>query len=337
VTGAGEAYDALARGPNRKLCVNIGSGRASEKNSELANDGEDMINHSLIDRANAYVRKGKLLWRLATMDPVEASIRVRSEIAERLERRKPRYQQSPYVATDDWERRLHEVLGVFWPCQASAEFWPLWAEVLRPFEAKQVPIGRGAFGGWADGEPGMTRAAWCLIRHLQPAHVVETGVARGFTTRMILEGFERNGAGHLYSIDLPPTLRPDLHAQIGAAVRSDLRHRWSYIKGSSRRHLPGLLAELGQIDLFIHDSAHTEYNTHFELDRAWSALRPGGVVMADDIDYSSAFYNFMYARPGHQFLVYRAEPMEPDPIRFDAKGLIGIARKSNPTEFVHPV
>lgn len=168
----------------------------------------------MIDR---FIRKGNLLWRVAatTRDPIEAWIRLESDVAERTEDQKPRYQQSPYVVTDDWERRLHEILGVSWPCQASAEFWPLWAEVLRPFNAKQVRIGRGAFDGWGDGEPGLTRAAWCLVRHLQPAHVVETGVARGFTTQMILEAFKQNGAGHLYSIDLPPHCAPICMTRLG--------------------------------------------------------------------------------------------------------------------------
>jgi len=280
----------------------------------------------MIDR---FKKMGTHLWRLAAMDPVEATIKLWSYIAVIPERRKPRFQQSPYVVTDDWERRLHEILGVPWPCQVNEEFWPLWGEVLRPFKTRQVHIGRGAFGGWGDGEPGMTRAMWCLVRHLKPVHVVETGVARGFTSRMILEALERNGAGHLCSIDLPPLLSPELHDQIGAAVRNDLRHRWSYIKGSSRRRLPRLLVELGQIDVFIHDSAHTEYNTHFELEQAWSALKPGGVVVVDDIDYSWAFHAFMQANPGHQFLICHAEPLEPDPSRFDAKGLFGIARKND--------
>jgi hypothetical protein len=280
----------------------------------------------MVDRL---IRKGNLLWRVAaiTGDPIEAWIQLESDIAERTEGRKPRFQQSSYVVTDNWERRLHEVLGVSWPCQASAEFWTSWAEVLRPFNAKKVRIGRGAFDGWGDGDPGIARAAWCTVRHLKPEHVVETGVARGFTTEMILEALERNGSGHLWSIDLPPPLSPALHDQIGAAVRSDLRARWTYIKGSSRRHLPRLLSELGQIGLFIHDSAHTRHNTRFELDRAWSRLKPGGVVMADDIDYSSAFESFMHERPGHRFLVCHGEPLEPDPIRFDARGLFGIAQK----------
>lgn len=290
----------------------------------------------MIDRL---IRWGTLLWRLAKVHPAEAAIGLWSHLRESPERRRPRFQLSPYVVTDNWERRLHDILGVPWPCEESAEFWALWTEVLRPFKTKQVHIGRGAYGGWSDGEPGLTRAAWCLVRHLKPAHVVETGVARGFTSRIVLEALERNGAGHLWSIDLPPPQNPDLHEQIGAAVGDELRHRWSYIKGSSRRHFPRLLAQLGQIDLFIHDSAHTEYNMRFELDRAWAALKPGGVAMADDIDYNTArasdpsvannlaFHTFMQKNPGHHFLVCHAEPLEPDPIRFGAKGLFGIARK----------
>ena len=275
-----------------------------------------------------FIREGRYLWRLAATDPVEAWIRLRTRFAELPERRRPRFQLSPYAVTGDWERRLHEILGVPWPCPSVAEFWSLWQELLTRFATEEVHVGRGAFGGWGDGDPGLTRAAWCLVRHLKPANVVETGVARGFTSRIILEALEKNGAGHLWSIDLPPPLHPALHAQIGAAVGDSMRHRWSYIKGSSRRRLPQLLAKIGQIDLFIHDSTHTEDNVRFELDRAWAALKPGGAIMADDIDYNWGFFTFRQANPNHQFLVCHGEPLEPDPIRFDAKGLFGIARKS---------
>jgi methyltransferase family protein len=279
----------------------------------------------MIDR---FLREGRHFWRLAA-DPVETWIRLRSHFAELPERRRPRFHESPYTATGEWERRLHDILSVSWPCPGTAEFWTLWPEVLTPFVTEGVCIGRGAFGGWGDGEPGLTRAAWCLVRHLKPANVVETGVARGFTSRIILEALERNGAGHLWSIDLPPPLHPELHTQIGAAVRDGLRYRWSYIKGSSQRRLPQLLKEIGEIDLFIHDSAHTEDNVRFELDRAWARLKPGGAVIVDDIDYNWAFYTFMQANPGNQFLVCHGEPLERDPPRFDAKGLFGIARKAS--------
>src|SRR5207249_3652833 len=68
--------------------------------------------------------------------------------------------------------------------------------------------------------------------------------------------------------------------------------RWTYIEGSSRRKLPGLLTELGKIELFLHDSWHSTRNTQWELEQAWSALAGGGVVIADDIDGDWGFARF---------------------------------------------
>jgi hypothetical protein len=261
---------------------------------------------------------------LVAADPGESWGRIQDHFAEWRERRRP---PCIYEGERDWERRLHEILGIPWPCDATSEFWALWPQVVAPFDAKGVEIGRGAFGGWGDGEPGLVRAVWHVVRHLRPARTVETGVARGFTSRVILEALERNRDGHLWSIDLPPALKPELHGQVGAAVVDGLHHRWSYIKGASAQRLPGLLSRLGQIDLFIHDSRHTEHTVRFELDRAWAALRPGGVLVVDDIDLNRGFESFTQAFSGHQSLICYAEPLRPDPPRFDGKGLFGIIRK----------
>jgi hypothetical protein len=50
-----------------------------------------------------------------------------------------------------------------------------------------------------------------------------------------------------------------------------------------------LLSRLGQIDLFIHDSLHSERNVRFELDRAWAALTPNGALVVDDVDANWGF------------------------------------------------
>ncbi len=170
----------------------------------------------------------------------------------------------------------------------------------------------------------MVRAIWCLARHLRPIRVVETGVARGLTSRFILEALLRNGNGHLWSIDLPPLAEPELHAQIGAAVEGPCRQRWSYIRGSSRRHLPRVLSQLGQVDLFVHDSAHTERNMQFELEHACRALPPTGALVVDDIDLTGAFHDLMRTHPHRQFLICQAEPLQPDLRRFNGRGLFGI-------------
>ncbi len=265
------------------------------------------------------------LARVVVTHPGEAWVRIRDRIAEVRDRGRPRCQ---YNVEPNWDQRLHQILGIPWPCEITSEFCVLWPEVIQPFEANGVRIGRGAFGGWGDGEPGLVRAVWHLVRHLRPANVVETGVGRGFTTRFILEGLERNGAGHLSSIDAPPVLKPEFAGQVGAAVLDRLHHRWSYIRGSSAQRLPALLRRLGEIDLFVHDSRHTECNVNFELHQAWTALRPGGFLVVDDIDLNRAFSSFTQSCFGHQFLICHAEPLRPDPPRFDGKGLFGILRKN---------
>src|SRR5882724_9465148 len=79
-------------------------------------------------------------------------------------------------------------------------------------------------------------------------------------------------------------------------------------RGSSLRRLPGLLAKLGQIDMFIHDSLHSERNVRFELDRVWPMLRPGGAIVVDDIDANDGFHSFNRDLPGHPSFVCEAEP-----------------------------
>ena len=291
------------------------------------------------DRSSRILARGGRLARAARVfatDPVEALINVQAKVAEREELHASRtkgvggfmpWPPCPYEVDEDWERSLHELVGAPWPCAATDGFWELWSRVIQSLEAKSLRLGRGAFAGWGDGEPGMTRAVWCLAHHFRPARVVETGVARGITTRFILEALAHNGTGHLWSIDLPPPLDRSLHTQIGAAVPERVRDRWTYVRGSSRRRLPFLLAHLETIDLFVHDSRHTERNLLFELDHAWKALKPGGVLVADDVDLNRGFHSFMAAHSGHRSLVCHAEPLSPDYGRQGDKGVFAVMRK----------
>jgi hypothetical protein len=73
------------------------------------------------------------------------------------------------------------------------------------------------------------------------------------------------------------------HEQIGAAVGGRYSAYWSYIRGSSKRRLPGAFFRLGQIDLFVHDGLHSEQNVRFEMDHAWAIFPPGGAIVVDDI------------------------------------------------------
>jgi Methyltransferase domain len=256
-------------------------------------------------------------------DPVEIWTTIRETYAERSEKPKP---QCPYQPDSSWEQQLHEALGNPWPCDDALEFSELWHQVIGEMEAKGIRPGPESFQWWNDGDAGFVRAIWCLTRHLRPKNVVETGVAHGVTSRFILEALKKNGDGHLWSIDLPP-LERSWRQQVGIAVGGGHSDRWTYIKGSSRRRLPGLLYELGQIDLFIHDSLHSERNVRFELDRSWPMLGPKGAVVVDDIDANWGFQSFSHTVPGQLSLICTAEPLHPDLRRFNKKGLFGIILK----------
>jgi Methyltransferase domain len=237
--------------------------------------------------------------------PHEGIERVRGRIDTRKDKRElmafGRPQSEHYAAVAGWAPVLHKGIAVPWPCQESGRFSKVWDATVSGLTAAGVRVGLASYRGWNDGDRAQAEAIWCLVAHLLPATVVETGVAHGLTSRVILEGLHRNGNGHLWSVDLP-AVDPGLHHEIGIAVPEDLRSRWTYVEGTSRRRLPGLVRRLQHVDLFIHDSLHTARNTCFELDTVWPALPPGGVVMVDDIHRSLGFSRFIErAAPGEWF------------------------------------
>jgi hypothetical protein len=283
-------------------------------------------------RVAGALQSGKQIARAVADDPVEAAIGLRERILEHGEDRAKGlhgrgfmpWPPCPYEESEDWEETLHGLLDAPWPCPHASDFEALWQQVLDGFGSAGVRLGRGAFAGWGDGEAGFTRAVWCIVRHLRPDRVVETGVARGITSRFILEALEENGRGHLWSIDLPPQDRRDLEAQVGAAVPDSLRRRWNYVKGSSRRRLPALLRELGEIDVFVHDSKHSERNLLFELERARAAVRAGGFLAADDVDLNCGFHAYRAAHADETALICPAEPLQPDPGRQNDRGVFAV-------------
>jgi hypothetical protein len=256
-------------------------------------------------------------------DPIETWTRVQEEYVAQRERRRAQCQYRP---DDNWEQWIHARLSLPWPSPFTSEFEDLWPTVIAELEAKGIRPGPESFQSWNDGDAGLVRAIWCLVRYLRPKNVVETGVAHGVTSRFILEALERNGDGHLWSIDLPP-IEKTWRKQVGLAVPDRIAKRWTHIKGLSRLRLPKLLSQLEQIELFVHDSMHSERNVLFELDRAWAKLKPGCALVVDDVDANWGFHTFMQSASGFQSMICEAEPLHPDVRRFNKKGLFGILLK----------
>jgi Methyltransferase domain len=141
-----------------------------------------------------------------------------------------------------------------------------------------------------------------LVRTLRPELVVETGVANGVSSAFILAALRANGTGRLVSIDLPftvdegapsaliagSTITTDQWSPIppgrspGWLVPEELRDRWDLRLGDSRVLLPHVLAESGEIGVFLHDSLHTVEHMLFEFDAAWPRITGGGLLVVDD-------------------------------------------------------
>jgi predicted O-methyltransferase YrrM len=153
------------------------------------------------------------------------------------------------------------------------------------------------------------RLLYGCVRVLRPRAVVETGVFDGVSTSVILKALaDDGGGGRLVSIDLPArapvpgstdkmavtTLPPGQPS--GWLVPDALRERWTLREGSARELLPSVLSALGVVDAFFHDSLHTAAHMTWEWDVVWPALAPGGLLLSDDVFWSTAFWRFCRRR-----------------------------------------
>ena len=238
--------------------------------------------------------------RALAADPVETLGSVPEAVSHHLFDR-----QVAYDVEEDAGPALHRMLGEPWPCHELEDFHRVWADIGNTLSAKGLSFGRWTYGEYSDADPSLSAMTWCAVRHLRPVNVVETGVARGVTSRVILEAMSLNGFGHLWSVDLPHPFRPEIHKEIAAAVPSACRDRWTYVRGSSRRQLPSLVSHLEHVNLFVHDSLHTARNMGFELRTVWPAMRSGDLALIDDVDNQS-FRDFARKVDGSPSMVMRS-------------------------------
>lgn len=130
---------------------------------------------------------------------------------------------------------------------------------------------------------------YLICRILKPEKVVETGVAYGRSSTLILQALHDNNFGNLYSIDY--SFRPwESKKMLGSMIPDYLRNRWKLVYGMSKKKLKPLLNSLGKIDIFIHDSAHTYENMMFEFSTSWPHINKNGFLISDDLN--TAFNDF---------------------------------------------
>lgn len=90
---------------------------------------------------------------------------------------------------------------------------------------------------------------------------------------------------------MPETILP-FGCQPGWLIPEYLKPRHRLVLGDSRQLLPKMLIEYPRIDIFFHDSLHTFDHMYFEYSAAWSHIEDGGLLITDDIYWSTAFHRF---------------------------------------------
>ncbi len=148
------------------------------------------------------------------------------------------------------------------------------------------------------------RIGWyCIVRIKKPRLLVETGVADGLGSAVLVRAAERNAAEgapcRVIGIDIDPS--------VGWLLDDELRRRHELVIEDSHTALPRLLA--GQsLDLFIHDSAHTYEHEADEYRLVAPHLAPDAIVLSDNAHAVPALEDFARAA-GRPFAFFREQPL----------------------------
>lgn len=132
---------------------------------------------------------------------------------------------------------------------------------------------------------------YSLSEYLRATRVVETGVAYGWSSLALLLSVATRPEGRVSSIDLP-YLHLANDRFVGVAVPAELRGRWQLFRMADREGLPKALTNLGQIDMAHYDSDKSPAGRLFAYQLIWESLRPGGILISDDVGDNLAFRDF---------------------------------------------
>jgi predicted O-methyltransferase YrrM len=164
------------------------------------------------------------------------------------------------------------------------------AERLRAANEAVDRAGAERMGGAADVD-----LLYALCVATGARRVIETGVAFGWSTLAILSAIEDRPGASLISIDMPYLGASSDHL-VGLAVSDDLRGTWTLRRGADRDELEDAIADMDPIDLAHYDSDKSASGRLWAYALMWDGLRPGGLLMSDDIGDNFSFLQFAEKR-----------------------------------------
>jgi predicted O-methyltransferase YrrM len=136
------------------------------------------------------------------------------------------------------------------------------------------------YGKNFDCEAGLASFLYAVILTNKPRVVVETGVANGITTNVIMAALEKTG-GTLHSFDVDVKTK-NVYMGKGNWV-------FHHLDKDFKNTLLKSVEKIHNIDMWLHDSDHGFMWQSFEYELATKVLTPSGILVSDDIDSSTAW------------------------------------------------
>src|ERR1700758_126748 len=136
-------------------------------------------------RGNRLQKVFRLVRTFAT-DPIMVSRSLPGEIRQWLQWHR-RDRLPAFTANEAWDEHLHKMLGAPWPCAKDHRLDDVIGDIGALLKARKWGFGRDTYAWYADADTSFCRALWCVARHTPPEVVIETGVAHGVTSRVVLE------------------------------------------------------------------------------------------------------------------------------------------------------
>jgi len=155
-------------------------------------------------------------------------------------------------------------------------------KILADYHAPELAAHESGIPKSWGATPNLLRVYFVLCKVLRPQIVVETGVATGVATALLLRELAAINGARLISVELPILGRSDL-SYIGSSVPHHLRSRWTLVVDPSVLALRKMRDLAGKVDIFVHDSDLSYHNRLREYRIAMEMLAPGGVMVANDV------------------------------------------------------
>lgn len=157
-----------------------------------------------------------------------------------------------------------------------------------------------------DCEKGLASFLYAYILNKKPDIVIETGVANGISTNIIMSALEKTG-GALHSFDIDKRVKN--------VYNGNGPWHFHLLEGNFQKDLEQQVDSIRKVDLWLHDSNHGFSWQAFEYGLSLKKLSSEGLLVSDDIDSSTA-WGLSKSLFSQSFGI------------FDSRKFFGIAKKS---------